>query len=1112
MSEKRYKILAVDDDEDVLDVLGRALEDEYVVLIASSGEEALEILRNQPVDMLITDQRMPQMSGTKLLEKTRQINPSMVRIILTGYTEPEDLIDAINRGEVYRYIVKPWDLNDLLLTIRHGLENYQLRKDAERLLHDLELRLNAMTVFLDLSKEASRVRSYEEIVQAVVKYLPYIVEFDACVSLIEEEGSSKVLLNIHCRRSLEKDLLFKLRENVIVAYRESSGRQIDETDVMIRITGEPAVAGDSQQTINSSLSVPLRIAGEPSGLIMLCSTKPDIFREDTRQLLDILANQTADIIRGMKLHLATERQRLDLMVQSLADGVIMADEHDQVFVINPAARRLLHLPPDTPVSTRYLKETLGFYPFDLVRGWQATERAIIKEEIHVFDRVLHSIVSPVVQDTRLVGVAVVLRDITEEKKLEERKEEFVSIVSHELRTPLTSIGGALDLLLNHFAGDLNAKQERYLSLAKGSCDKLNIIIDELLDLRRLEQGRMKMEMRQVDLVHLVRDASENYMAAAEEGGVSLELEVGGQTMNVRADRNRLHQVLNNLLSNALKFTRQGGRIKARLFQSAAMPDMFGVSVSNDGVEIEEEDHERIFDKFEQASRSRAGAVSGSGLGLSISKSIIQAHGGRIWVESGRGTGTSFIFTLPRVVGEIEPSIEEIPPLSKLQSPTLRFKSPPSILVVDDDRGTTYVIKGLLMSQGFNVNVAHNGNDALLLARERHPDLIIMDIRMPNLGGLEVTDILQHDPETREIPVLVLSVLESQEDAYRAGASAYLAKPVALDKLVASVKQLVTSGGLAKRMFTVLVVDDDPAIRSVCKDVLEEQGYAVLEAESGRAALAMLAKSNVDAILLDLMLPDFDGFQVTEKVRSQRSTADIPIIFISARGRTFDKVHALKMGADDYMVKPFDALELGARVESVIKRKEREIDSSPTTKLPGGVALERELNRRLVSDETFSLCYLDLDNLKSFNDYYGYAKADGVIHQTGDLIRKAVEKLGDPSDFVGHIAGDDFVLVSAPERIQSIGNEIIANFDRLIPLYYHPADQARGYIEAEDRFGEMRRFGIMTISLAAVHVEPGQYRSHAEIAEKAAELKKKAKSIAKSVLVNSSKEAAEPASP
>ena len=1096
--EHRYRILAVDDEQDVLDVLQRALEDEYEVFTALSGSEALEILEKEPMDMLITDQRMPVMSGIKLIEKSKKINPTMVRIILTGYTEPADLIDAINRGEVYRYITKPWDLNDLLLTIKNGLEAYQLRKDKERLLSDLQLRLNSMTVFLDLSKEAARAQSYEEIIQAVVKYLPYIVEFDVCASLIEQDNH-KALLNIHCRKPVHEKLLFNIRAQMTDAYAEDTGRRILDENLIIHLTGERTRPEEPKVDFQSTVQVPLKSEGEPTGLIRLLSFNEEVFREDTRQLLDILANQTAEIIRGLKAQLHAERQRLELMVQSLADGVVMVDDQDKVFVINPAARRLLHLSPDTPVNARYLKDTLGFYPFELVRGWTAQEGSYVKEEIKVFDRVLHSLVSPVTIGEQLLGVAVVLRDITEEKRLEERKEEFVSIVSHELRTPLTSIGGALDLLLNRFVGEVNPKQERYLQLAKGSCEKLNMIIDELLDLSRFEKGKMTMDMRALDLAKLVAEAAEAYQAAAQEKGVNLEIGIPEGEVRVVADRNRLHQVLNNLLSNGLKFTDLGKTIRIDVFTAEAMPGVVGVSVYNDGEEIEEQDHERIFDKFEQAKRAR-GAVSGSGLGLSISKNIVEAHNGRIWVESGRGEGTRFIFTLP-IAGE-EPEEEvvekEISPGEKRPAPG--FKTPPRILVVDDDTTVTYVIKGLLMAHGHSVIVANDGRDALRLARERHPDLIIMDIIMPNIDGLQIADILQHDPQTREIPVMVLSVAKSEEEAYKAGASAYLPKPISMEKLVGTVTQLLMARKLVKRMYNVLIVDDDPAICAVCREVLEKQGYAVVEAASGSDAMDHLQKTTFDLVLLDVMLPDFDGFQVTEKIRDNRDMQDLPIIFISARGKTTDKVHALKLGADDYMVKPFDALELGARVDTVIKRKEREVDQSPTTKLPGSVALERELNRRLVGGRRFALCYLDLDNLKAYNDYYGYAKADGVIQQTGDLIRKAVEKLGTTNDFVGHIAGDDFVLVTEPKRLEAIGNEIIANFDRVIPLYYRQDDQQKGYIEAEDRFGEIRRFPIMGISLAAIHVAPGEYRTHAEIASKAAEVKKRAKAVEGSILV------------
>ncbi|MBL8913493.1 MAG: diguanylate cyclase, partial [Archangium sp.] len=228
---------------------------------------------------------------------------------------------------------------------------------------------------------------------------------------------------------------------------------------------------------------------------------------------------------------------------------------------------------------------------------------------------------------------------------------------------------------------------------------------------------------------------------------------------------------------------------------------------------------------------------------------------------------------------------------------------------------------------------------------------------------------------------------------------------------------------------------------------------------------------------------------------------LSVIFISARGDTSAKVRALKLGGDDYLTKPFDALELGARVESVLRRRTTD-NASPTTQLPGSAAIEREVQRRIGDAAAFAFCYLDLDNLKAFNDFYGFAKADGVVRQTADILREVVTQFGDGSEFVGHVAGDDFVFIVRPEQVDGICRRIIESFDRIIPLYYERTDRERGYIEAEDRYGNRRRFPIMSVSIAAVMTDGTV--DHPELARQAAELKKRAKAITGSVVLRSDK--------
>jgi GGDEF domain-containing protein len=256
----------------------------------------------------------------------------------------------------------------------------------------------------------------------------------------------------------------------------------------------------------------------------------------------------------------------------------------------------------------------------------------------------------------------------------------------------------------------------------------------------------------------------------------------------------------------------------------------------------------------------------------------------------------------------------------------------------------------------------------------------------------------------------------------------------------------------------------------------------------------------DVILLDPALPDGNGLDLLREIKSDRNTSSTSVIVLSAQNETEVKVKALRLGADDYVTKPADREELAARVETVLRRRELELAASPTTRLPGGLAIEAEVNRRIASGLPYTLCYLDLDNLKAFNDYYGYPKADGVIRQTGDILREVVTAHGTPEDFLGHIAGDDFVLITTPQRAEPLCDKVLRAFRRIIPLYYNREDRERGFIEARDRHGRERRFPIMGLSAVAVTDPGGRYEGHAQIALRAAELKNEAKAIEGSVFL------------
>jgi CheY-like chemotaxis protein len=1097
-SESRSLILFVDDEPDVVEILARTFERTYDVLTAVSGGEALELLKARPVDVLVTDQRMPDMTGIELIARARKALVDITPILLTGYSDPADLVDAINLGHIYRYVTKPWDQNELMVTVKNAADHQRLRKERELLLGELSKRVDALNLLYEVSRSGAALSSYEAIIARVMEAFSKIIPFDLGASLVAVEPDQKAVLQLYCHgEGAEPDLL-SAKEETLATWARVAGRRLPEDRVVTRILGQRAPAGSREDWApRSRISATLTVDERPAGVIVLFSGREGFFAENDARLLDLLANQTAGAVRNLTVVLGAERRRMERMVECMADGVILTDARNELVVMNPAARALLKIDAPEKATARSLQEALGFYPFELVRGWEHGGAQLLREEVKIFDRVLHSTLSPVWDaQGALSGVVVVLRDITEQKQLEARKEEFVSIVSHELRTPLTAVSGALDLVLNNIAGEINDKQRRFLEMAKDSTDKLNAMVDDLLDLSKFARGKLRMSFEVVYLDELVRAAAERYGAAAEEKKLVLEVRLPQAPVKAVGDPTRLTQVLNNLLTNAIKFCCSGGRIELDLRRPDPIAGFAVVSCWNNGDPIAEADLERIFDKFEQGGSVRTRSVRGTGLGLAISRSIVEAHGGRIWAESADGRGARFVVVLP-----LEPTVEAV----RVDEPRAAAKAlptrPGTVLVVDDEPDIAFTLKALLLARGHRVFAATRAEEAVALARHHRPEVIASDVRMPEVDGLALLEILRHDPDTRGAKVLLFSVFDERERAFKAGASAFLQKPLDLPRFLATVDGLLAQGRDGKPSATVLVVDDDAAIRAICSEVLTNIGYQVLAVASLDQARTALREKRPQMLLLDVLLPDGDGLEFLEEFNEERAARHLSVIFITALGETASKVRALRLGADDYLVKPFDALELAARVQTVLRRREAELGASPTTGLPGSAAIEREVMRRLEAQQAFALCYLDLDNLKAYNDHYGYAKADGVVQQTGDLLRQVV---GGAGEFVGHIAGDDFVFVASLERVDELCQQMVDAFDRLIPLYYDSEDRRRGFIEADDRFGQRRQFTIMGITVAAV-VSNGQFKDHAEIARAAAGLKKRAKHLPGSKYARSDRE-------
>jgi signal transduction histidine kinase/DNA-binding response OmpR family regulator len=1034
------------------------------------------------VDLLVTDQRMPKMSGVELVEEAHRRDPELCAVLLTASTEPHDAVDAINRGEVYRYLVKPWEASDLRHAVVRAIEHVALRRERRRLYSEAERRLAALQAASEIAREVGAAESHARILERVVERLPRIVPCDVAAALLAPPAGPPALV-IHPCAVLSERALLAVKEDALAAHLAHAKVGLPEASVQVRVAA--AGSGPVVEGLASRLSLAVELGGTPAGIVLVASARPDAFAEGDARVLHVLVNEVAAALGALTARLAAERERLERVVECMADGLLFAASGSDEVVANPAARRMLGAPAG-PLRASWLKEAVGFYPFDLVRGREVgpAGSAWLAEEVQVAGRTLSSVVSPVVErGGRLAGVAVVLRDVTDQKELEQRKEEFVHVLSHELRTPLTAISGALDLVLGGLAGDLAEKQARYLRMARESSQKLDAMVDELLDAARLARGKLRMEPEVVFLDELARATVDRFQPAAAERRQEIRLDVPREPVRIVADPGRLVQVLSNLLTNALKFAPDRGVVTVRVLRSGAVRDTAGLSVWNPGEGIGAADLERIFEKFEQARSERTRKVRGTGLGLSISRGIVEAHGGAIWAESAPGEGARFNVVLPDQ------------PVQAAPERAASSHEGPAVLVVDDPDATALAC-GVLRAAGLRAVRASDPEAAVALARRHRPAVVVWDPLLPTLAGVPLADILRHDADTRRTALLALTAPAGREAAWRAGADDVLLKPVAPAALAAAADALARRGRPAG--VPVLVVDDDPSIRAICAEVLRSHGYAVDEAGTCEEARRAVVERRPQVVLVDVQLPDGDGFGLLESLAPRRAAEPFAAVFLSARGETADKVRGLRLGADDYLTKPFDAQELVARIDAVVLRREAALHASPMTRLPGGRAIDREVERRLEGGHAFALTYADLDNLKAYNDTYGYAKADGVVLQTAGILREVVAAHGGEGAFLGHVGGDDFVILTAPERAARVAAETIAAFDRVIPLYYERADRERGFIEAVDRFGEKRRFALLSLSVATVPAPAGRFERHADLARVAAELKERAKRIPGSI--------------
>ncbi len=458
------------------------------------------------------------------------------------------------------------------------------------------------------------------------------------------------------------------------------------------------------------------------------------------------------------------------------------------------------------------------------------------------------------------------------------KSTFLANMSHELRTPLNAIIGYSEMLEED-------AEERGFDDLRPDLSKINAagkhllsLISDVLDLSKIEAGKMELFLEDFDLGALVYDVESTIRPLVEKNHNTFEVHCPEDVGTMHADLTRVRQILFNLLSNAAKFT-QKGRIGLEVLPLRVRGrDWLEFEVSDSGIGLTPEQQERLFQSFSQADPSTSRKFGGTGLGLVISRRFAQMMDGDISVQSEHGKGSAFTVRLPRVTGVSQ----SLATTAEMELPPAQVSVTPTVLVVDDDRSTRELISRGLEKEGFRVITASSGEEALRLARAQRPDAISLDVLMPGMDGWTVLSSLKSDPITASIPVVVVSMLDDRDIGFALGAADYLTKPVDREKLVAALRRF---RGNANAPRPVLVVEDDPAAREVIRRTLERDGWLVWEAENGRSALKILVRQMPDLVVLDLMMPEMDGFEFLTYLRQSEQGRRIPVVVVTAKAVT-----------------------------------------------------------------------------------------------------------------------------------------------------------------------------------------------------------------------------------
>ncbi len=817
-----------------------------------------------------------------------------------------------------------------------AVENQRLFEQTQKALAETELLYN-------ISNRVAQAAEAQDMLELVVEnVLPAGADRVALILLESDEQGELFeyeLVGFHELRGKYQRLGMRQPITTLPLIKALTDEPLIVTDTAEYPLDPASLKTLEQLEVGAVCLVPLRTSGHLTGALLASAKKPTVFNPEDTHLLRITGNGIAVAIEKQRLLRQAQRRALELQTASeiardttstlsldlLLNRIVsllaerFAFYHTSIFLLDETGSQAI-VREATGEAGSEMKE-LGHK--QAVGSHSVVGRVTSTGESFILNDVLRNLTffpNPLLPETRSeMGVPLKISDkvigaldlhsqmpnafnaddvtvlqiladqiaiaienarayelsqkaIEDMKEVDRVKSQFLANISHELRTPLNSIIGFSRVILKGIDGPINDTQTQDLSAIYNSGQHLLSLINDILDLSKIEAGKMELAFSDMNLHDMVNSAMSTAVGLVKDKSIKLNTVVPENLPTVRADQTRVRQVLINFLSNAAKFTDDGSiTVETALITSPANKPEIIITVTDTGPGIAQQDQNKLFLPFSQVDDSPTRKTGGTGLGLSICRSLIEMHGGRIGLlKSEVGKGSTFFFTLPA----------NIP----LPSPMLTTADPEAnvVMAIDDDERVIHLYERYLKPHGYQVVPVTHPKDAVARAKEVHPFAITLDIMMPEKDGWQVMRDLKQDAATRDIPIVVCSIMENQEKGFSMGAADYLVKPFLQEDLSSAINRLNVDGLIRE----VLVIDDDPEdLRLVQKMLEDQQKYRVSAAQGGKQGWETIQSNRPDAVIMDLFMPDMNGFTILESLRANSTLRNTPVIILTGADLT-----------------------------------------------------------------------------------------------------------------------------------------------------------------------------------------------------------------------------------